>query len=207
MKSKRFVSMIAAVAGLFYAGVANANLIVNGDFETGAQSPWIMTGNVLQVGPVGSPFWFGAGSSTQDGNFAIAFNAGNLVPDGKISQVFATVAGTTYMVQFDYGATQGGTQQVSASVMGSDGVTVLNSQIASAVNPPSALSTFSFLFTANGNQSTLQFTDYVSNNTYSLDGVLDNVSASATTVPAPATMLLLGPALAGLGLLRRKFMN
>ncbi len=196
-----------AMWGLVTAGSAQANLIVNGDFETGVAAPWIFSGNVAVTGPASADFWFGGGSTAQNGNFAAVFNAGDTTPNGVISQTFATVVGEIYAVQFDYGASQGGTQTIIASILGSDGTTVLPGGGAFAdANPPPVLDTHNFSFTADGNQATLRFTDSAANQTISLDGILDNVSVDGAVraVPEPATLALLAIGLAGLGFSRRR---
>jgi len=113
-----------AMWGVVAAGPAQANLIVNGDFETGATSPWIFSGNVAVTGPASADFWFGGGSTAQNGTRATVFNSADTTPNGVISQTFATVLGETYQVEFDYDASQGGTQSIIASILGSDGATV-----------------------------------------------------------------------------------
>src|SRR5687768_7351873 len=110
-----------AIWGVMTAGSAQANLIVNGDFETGVPSPWIFNGNVAVTGPASADFWFGGGSTAQNDSFATVFNAGDTTPNGVISQTFDTVGGEIYTVQFDYGASQGGTQSIIADILGNDG--------------------------------------------------------------------------------------
>jgi hypothetical protein len=193
---KRAISS-AFLAATLAAGSAHANLIANGDFETGVFSPWVINGNVVLRGPAGGDFWFGGGSTAQNGRFAVMFNAGNTAPNGTISQTFATVAGEIYEVEYDYGSTASASQSITTSVLGSDGSRLLSSQVAVETNPPQALTTFSFLFTADGNQATLRFTDNPLNPTFNQDGILDNVSV-LSLIPEPETYTLM---LAGLGLL------
>lgn len=195
-----------AIATVGISPAAHANLIANGDFETGTASPWELDGFVHVVGAHsiygGTDFWFGGGSPAQNGDFAIAFNAGDTQPpNGTVSQSFATVAGLSYRVQYDFGVTDTQiepvtTHQISASVLGAGDV-VLASQTAIDHGPPMPLTTFSFLFTANSNLSTLLFADFAGNPTVSRDGILDNISVTSA-IPEPQTYLLV---LAGLVLL------
>jgi hypothetical protein len=192
-----------AAAALGFSAPAQANLIVNGDFEAGVPSPWVITGNISYISTLGGDFWFGGGSTAQNGKYAVAFNAGDTIPNGYITQTFSLVAGETYELEYDFGSTRSASHQITVSVLGGDGLTVLASQIALEPNPPQALTTFSLLFTADANQATLRFLDNPSNPTFSRDGILDNVSVLAVNrVPEPASLGLVALALAGLGLRR-----
>ena len=112
-----------AVCAVLGATSARAAIIVNGDFSLGIPSApgWIIEGNVFHRGPQGPEFWFGAGTTAENGPGIIAFNAGNLPPNGAISQVFGTVPGETYTVQYDFGATENANQQITAAIFGSLG--------------------------------------------------------------------------------------
>lgn len=178
-----------------------ANIIVNGDFETGSLTPSVANGgpnnDVIVVASVGTNF-FGAGSAAADGNYLVAFNAGNSPPGGTLSQTFNTLPGARYSVAFDYG-TNGSPETIHAVVNGVGGVTdVRGSLDVTATFPPAALATRTFGFTADGSTSTLVFLDDSSNPTVSVDGVLDNVSVTAVPEPGLAASLA---AVGGIGLL------
>ena len=85
----------AAACGVLAAGLsasmaAHANLVTNGDFETGDFSGW--TASI-------DPVWDGVDSNApQAGTFAAFF--GNPAGTSTISQTLATVAGTTYNINF-----------------------------------------------------------------------------------------------------------
>ena len=76
-------------AALLVTGMAHANFVANGDFETGDFTAWTQFGNTAFSGvDVNTP---------QAGNFAAYF--GNPSPGGILQQL-ATTAGVTYRVSF-----------------------------------------------------------------------------------------------------------
>lgn len=83
---------LAALLAILFTGTAQANILTNGNFEQGALG-WSLTGNVSVATAAGGNFYFGAGSTAQDGQYAIAFNSGDSAPNGYLSQTFATTAG------------------------------------------------------------------------------------------------------------------
>jgi hypothetical protein len=200
-------SFLAAI-GLTLAFGASAAPIVNGDFEAGLAG-WNISGNTILASPAGGAFWFGAGSAAQNGTHAIAFNAGDTAPNGKLSQTFGTVAGAHYTITFDFGATNcqfSCGQSLLAEILGYEGANLNDTFAQGQSGGP--LGSFSFDFIADGEEATLRFSDFDNNDTVWLDGVLDNVSVAAdasTDVPEPAPLALFAAALMGLGVaLRRK---
>lgn len=198
--SKVHLSLVAVAAlSASLAQAAPVNLIQNGDFETGNLSGWSASGNVNAATGVGGNTYFGAGPFDGGalGFWAAAFNAGDTTPNGVISQTFTTVIGQLYELSFDYGVTQGGNQSLTASVAGQD-------HVASTTN--TGFDHFSYSFVATSDSTTLSFTDSPDNNTFSQDGLLDNVSvtAAAATVPEPASLALVGLAFAGVAATRRR---
>ncbi len=177
-----------------------ANLVTNGDFENSVPgTAWSSTDTtgfapISAYGPCCAPYGTYTG-----GNNAAFFGWGDS-PGGSIWQDLATVAGQDYTVSFEYGAIAAPTLQ-SMQVSALSGASF--SSVLSAINlkatGTSDLSTllkgYSFSFTADSATTRLQFSD-TSANTFSVDGVLDNVSVITTPVPEPETYALM---LVGLG--------
>ena len=185
------IKAIAAVAALLVAGAANANVLVNGNFESGSTG-WNASGNAgVTHGGFGG-FYFGAGSAAQNGSGALVFNSGDSAPNGSFSQTFATTAGSTYLLNFDFGTTVGGSQNLLASILGANGTSVLGNLTVSDDQSTNLLTNFGFSFTADGAVATLRFSDIATNQTVSLDALVDNVTIAAATVPEPASIALLG---------------
>jgi choice-of-anchor C domain-containing protein len=204
---KHFLYRLMALA-LTLSGVeqAHAGLISNGGFE----APNVTSsGHIATIGVgTGLPGWTVTQGSVDvvDGNFWPAF-AGSQSLDldgaspGTIRQNFATVAGQTYTLTFEYANNPGSVASATVSVF--DGaVTLLAPQtISHSGSSGSSLSAmnwtlFSTTFTADGTTATLQFhsLDASGNQGIALDAVDVNPSAAPPppSAPEPASLSLLG---------------
>jgi PEP-CTERM motif len=182
----RSLAAVAFAVTTLSAGVAQANLIVNGSFETGDFTGWTLTGNTGFTG-VECP---GAGfAGPGDGN-CDAF-LGPVGSNGTLSQTFPTVVGQVYSISFDFQPDGGVTSFFSA---------VWDAQPAlfSVTNP--AASSYQVL-TFNALATTL--TTSLSFNFRDDPGFLKLDSVSVT-VPEPSTLALFGAGLAGLAAFRRR---
>ncbi len=169
-------------------GPANASLLVNGGFETGDFTGWVQLGNTGFTG-VACP---GPGPNVAEGNCS-AF-LGPSGSDGTLAQGFNTVVGQHYLITFDFLSDGSAPGDFSAVF---DGVTLV-----SLTDPPASggFKSFSFVETATVPNSTLAFNFRNDSGLYYLDAV-------SVAAPEPASMALVGVALAGLWAGRRRKMQ
>ena len=206
---------------------AHANLLTNGSFETGpavvppppllsfepgstAITGWTVTAGNIDYGINGGGSW-----TASEGARSIDLN-GNTA--ATIVQSFATVVGSTYQVLFDlagnfYGGSVIKPLRVFAAGQSQD--YSFDSTGRTAENM--GWTTQAFVFTASTTSTTLSFESLDFAETSTCDNInlgvgpacfgaaLDNVRADLLqVVPEPATIALLGVALAGFGFARRR---
>jgi hypothetical protein len=183
--------MFTAVAALSVAYPAKANLITNGDFETGDFTGWTVT-----TAPSGSIILVdhGPGPNT---TFGAEFAANGTDLDA-ISQSFATTPGATYTLTFFYQVITGGVTPNNEFNVLWNGTSV-GSPFPN-VNANAGFGTFTYHLQATGALTTLEFEG---RNAPFFD-FLDNVSVTAAVPDAGSTISLLGCALLGLAALRRR---
>jgi hypothetical protein len=196
----RKLSIVALLTAPLLASAAN--LVTNGDFENSvpgtAWSNSATTGfaPISVYGPCCAPY------GTYTGGSNAAFFGWGDMAGGSIWQDLATVAGQDYTVSFEYGAIAAPTLQTMqvTALSGASFATVLgatNLKGYGTSDLSTLLSSYSFTFTADSALTRLQFADN-SANTFSVDGVVDNVVVMTTPVPEPETYALM---LAGLGVM------
>ena len=224
---------VALVAGLGIAQNATAaNLLTNGGFETpvqgapdfaafnvGTQTPtnyitgWTVTqGNVDLTTAVD----YGPGANTLDPSSVqdidlIGNSQGSNGVFGGLSQSFATVAGQTYQLTFDYSHNPGhsspsGSYAAQVSVVdGNNPASSLLSTVVSQANGAAPWVAFSQDFTATSTLTLLSFTDTqgaVDAGIYLDDVSVQQVNAAAT--PIPGALPLFAGGLGFVGYLTRR---
>jgi hypothetical protein len=186
-------SRLLWIAGVLLAGMATqaqANLLVNGGFESTNFNGWTAGGNtdfseVQCTGP---------GATVSEGTCAAFIGATG--SDFTLSQGFATDAGATYLLQFSVLFDGSTPSDFSATI---NGATVVN-----FTDPPagSSFQTFSSYFTtddsAAGLLSSLSFAGRNDNGFMFVDGV------SVSAVPEPSSVALLGLGIGAIALWRRR---
>jgi hypothetical protein len=213
---------IVVLAALCAAAGAQANLLVNGSFESGA---FVNQGNDTMSLAAGSTVitgwtvitdataWIGAsnpfGLTATDGSFFLDltnYQAG--APFAGVSQTVGTTLGATYTLSFDHGSSTfwGRPDALVASAAGTSAT--FASGVASATTPNNDWTREIFQFVATSASTTVTLQGSAGFNYIGLDNVSLDLSADApppvTAVPEPQTWALLLAGLAALGFVRHR---
>ncbi len=185
------IFLVTCVTVFCLAAPSQADLIVNGGFESGDFSPgWTTFGNVIPE--VDAVFDSGSDGLTSDGRYFATFS--NWQSDGSagISQAVSTTPGQTYNLSFWFATNASGLVDNSNEFKVAWDNDV---QMDIAYFDKMPWTNFTFPVTGTGSD-TVSFSGY---QTHGYNG-LDDVSLTPT--PEPATLSLL--ALGGLAVLRRR---
>lgn len=184
MNLNKWIGVSLLAAGM--ATSANANLVVNGGFETGNFSGW-----TTQAAAFGSNYGVINGQS-HSGTFSARFQA-NQGQQDAIWQTLNTVQGTNYKINFWLYNAGVGDDNLQVLWEGSN---ILNQAPIEAPLESWTEYTLNAVATTNGSEFKFRLYD---GNAWAL---LDDVNVTASPVPEPATMAVLGGGL--LLLIRRR---
>jgi choice-of-anchor C domain-containing protein len=206
--------LLAAMAGLTFAGPISAASIVNGSFEIGSDpgsfssqaagssaiTGWTVGG--FGVDYIGS-YW-----QASDGVRSIDLSLGNA---GSVAQTLSTIIGRAYTVNFDLSGNPDGSPQTKTVVVSINGSEPsIQTYTVGPANSRQNMNwqNYSYTFTAFQAASTLVF---ASADSTAFGAALDNVSVLdeggiGSTVPEPASwaMLIVGFGLIGVSSRRRQ---
>lgn len=190
------VALSGVLAGSSQAQVMD--LIQNGGFESGDLTGWSLELPGAANASVATLY-------PASGNYAIVYHAGNPSTSGSIlTQTFAPASGVIYRLAFDLGGYGLSVEElVHVSVRGASEVLSADAGTLPWSTYSGAYTHHEFTFIADSPSMTLQFTDITPFDD-EMDGLLDNVSVTATAVPEPgATLLAVGLMLGGFASWRR----
>ncbi len=163
--------LVASFALLQSTPAQAANLITNGNFETGNFTGW--TNNIPGLEGVGTA---DVGGNTTNIAYFAAFRQ-----LGAISQTITTIAGQNYSLSYDFFSDGGTPNQFQVQVNGSTLFDRVNIPLSSAFTP------YSFNFVGTGSD-TIQFAGLNYPSAVYLDNVVVDLAAS-TAVPEPFTII------------------
>jgi hypothetical protein len=180
------VAVAGIVAGLLWSGAAQADLIVNGGFETGDFTGWSISDPNGTAIDNADPF---------AGAFDAALGSGG--GDGTLVQTLSTVPGVTYTITFEL-QNQDSTLGQIPGFTDFFSLAFGNSQLFSSdgILPGPGYNTFAFNVTATAPRTLLSFTEENDLSVWNLDSV--SVQPVVTRIPEPSSAL---PLLVGAGCL------
>jgi len=213
---KKILSFTLLFLACFMFSIAEANLLSNGSFESSSINPGSFTtlspfSNAITDWTVwsGSIDYIGSYWAAADGGRSIDLNGNEA---GSILTYFTTIPGEQYQVDFYMGGNTAGSPGVKSLDLRAyyNGLNFfIDNQIFTFDTTGKSLTSMgwqlqSFIFTAPSNNATILFGSIIAG---AYGPAIDNVTVSrVSSVPEPATMLLLGLGLVGLaGISRKKF--
>ncbi|NTU43351.1 MAG: PEP-CTERM sorting domain-containing protein [Nitrospirales bacterium] len=186
MKGKRLSMVLTILAStLLIVQCAAANMVTNGGFETGDFTGWTIT-------PAASGSFLDVDSNWPHSGVYGAFFGAYDYQDDSISQTISTVPGQSYTFDFWISNLEYGNDHFQAFWDGASVLDLFDS-------PAFDYTYYSFIETASGPSTTIQFSSYDIVYYYDLDDV------SVNPVPEPSAFILFGTGMAGVGILGRRF--
>ena len=149
------------------------NILRNGSFEDGQIGPGVAPTNWTISGTGGR---HESTSRASDGTGYYAMDGWGSGRDGVISQTVTTVPGRTYTFSFQAAVNIGRASTASLRAEALNGSSALLSQVIRVSNR----NTYSYMFTATGNSTTVRFSDVSTGGSYDID--LDAVSLTESTL-------------------------
>ena len=194
--------IVGVAAAMTFGSAANAAAFMNGSFETSATNPGAFT--TLAGGSTAINGWTVGGSSidhigtywnAQNGSRSIDLAGSGI---GSISQIFDTVAGQAYNVNFFVSRNpEGGITPRSGFVDVGGAQTLITFSNAASTLSNMLWEQRTFGFTATGASTNLRFSADPATSATFFGLALDNVAVSAVPEPSTWAMMLFGFILVG----------
>ena len=192
-------SMLASLAG---GAASAANLVQNGDFETGNISGWTTNAAISYA-------WTATGSSPTDGSYAASTGCigaactdqTNLATAQYLYQDIATTAGHSYTLTFDF-TPNGGTENELKALFGSSVVF----DLVDAANTGSLVAYTVSGLSATGSTTRLEFLGRQDPGYDRLDDIVvqDNGITTVSSAPEPGAWVLMIGGVGAMGLMFRR---
>jgi hypothetical protein len=203
----RPVSVAAGVAAvaLFLSGPANADIITNGNFQTGTLAGWTVFTTSNGSNGAGLPNVVSFNTTGGGASDAAHFNVGEATFDGLprgggLSQTIVAPVSGSYTLTEDFAsmATAANEDAGTFSII-IDGTSVATDSLGFISNDQTLRGNFdeTVNLTAGSHTFETEITRVFQNSSNTPDQFLDNISLSAAT-PEPASLLLLGTGLMAL---------
>jgi len=190
LRSRLAAAAVLGACAFAFSGSARANLVTNGDFETGTFSGWTQFGDAGNDGVCNNV-------CPHTGTFGASFGA--IGSDSGITQDILTIPGAHYTVSFFWRNRDFGEGFAPNDFSISFGGTTLTSGTDIA---PFPFTLFSADVIAAGTTSTLSFAFRNDPSFFGLDDV--SVEAAVATTPLPAALPLMAGGLGFIGLIARR---
>jgi hypothetical protein len=194
MKNIKKIAAAAAIMLMAFTTSASAELITNGDFETGTLNGWSNTSNFVNTAFDGyQPF----------GRYALYFGCVGVLC--STSQTIATTQGANYIFSFEYGSDGGTPNEFIANF----GNTEVFHRLNDLTSTRPGFIHESFNVVATGSSTLVNFSGRNDPSYQALDNVsvISGNFAEPRAVPEPATIALLGLGLISLAFTRRKLVK
>ena len=188
----RIVAAVVFIFAVCASGSAQADIVINGGFETGDFTGWALSGDTTFCGVSRVTPELAHDTTVQSGQYGAYFGTAHSLT--YLSQTLSTTPGQAYNLSFWLADYDGTPNEFTASWNGA----VLIDQKDALFS--STFTQFDYHVIAATAGTILQF-GFRQDSNYM---VFDTVSVTATSVPIPGALLLLGPGFGGLAALRRR---